>query len=220
MRGIYKSGKKEEKIQFINGIYNLMNLSDDRMVVIINNNISALVMNKTGIKIIMRMYLKARYDTNTSEIQKFNDTLDIAKYIILIKNVHKSWCERLMEVQDSKYDVSATCELSNYFKVPILKRKIFNIVRWIIYVRFSVLSVLLTPVKLRIYNCSHRLHYESVAHSGSIIDIIISKKSSIVLHGALVHYGTPSWCVESGYSFFSIVKNDYTIINNEKTEFI
>ena len=50
MRGIYKSGKKEEKIQFINGIYNLMNLSDDKMVVNINNNNSAQVMNETDIR--------------------------------------------------------------------------------------------------------------------------------------------------------------------------
>ena len=48
MRGIYKSGKKKKKK--INNIYNLMNLCDDRMVVIINNNISAQVMNETDIK--------------------------------------------------------------------------------------------------------------------------------------------------------------------------
>ena len=40
----------------------------------------------------------------------------------------------------------------------------------------------------------------------------------------LVYCGTPSWFVEGEYyrtntmSFFSIVENDYTIIDNEKTE--
>ena len=50
MRGIYKSGKHVDNNQIINGIYNLMNLSDNRMVVIINNNNSAQVMNETDIK--------------------------------------------------------------------------------------------------------------------------------------------------------------------------
>ena len=50
MRGIYKSGKKLDKNEVINGIYNLMELSDDRMVVITNNNNSAQVMNENDIK--------------------------------------------------------------------------------------------------------------------------------------------------------------------------
>ena len=49
MKSIYKSEKNVDKTQVINGIYNLMNLSDDRMVVIINNNNSAQVMNETYI---------------------------------------------------------------------------------------------------------------------------------------------------------------------------
>ena len=44
-----------------------MNFSDDRMTVIINNNILALVINETDIKSI-RMYFKVRYDTDTFEI--------------------------------------------------------------------------------------------------------------------------------------------------------
>ena len=50
MGDIYKSGKNEgKKKQVINSIYNLMNLSDNRMVIIINNNILRLVMNETDI---------------------------------------------------------------------------------------------------------------------------------------------------------------------------
>ena len=45
-----------------------MNFSDDRMVLRIKNNISALVMNKTDIQKKIRIYFKARYDTDTSEI--------------------------------------------------------------------------------------------------------------------------------------------------------
>ena len=77
MRDIYKSGKHVVKSQVINGLYNLMNLSDDRMVVIINNNITAQVMNETDIKKSIRMYFRTRYDADTSEIEKFNDTLSI-----------------------------------------------------------------------------------------------------------------------------------------------
>ena len=93
------------------------------------------------------------------------------------------------------------------------------------HTRSSILSELLTSVKLMIYSCSRHHHCKSVVHSGSMIDIIIRKKYFIVLHCALVHCGIPLWFFESGYyhrntrSFFSTVKNDYTI-DNEKTEII
>ena len=90
MRGIYKSRKNVVKNQFINGVYNLQKLSDDRIVVIINNTISARVTNECDIKKIIRMYFKPIYDTDTSEIEKSNDTLSIEKYKILVKNVYKS----------------------------------------------------------------------------------------------------------------------------------
>ena len=86
--------------------------------------------------------------------------------------------------------------------------------------QFSVLSALLTPFKLKIYNYSHRHHCESVVHSGSIIDIIIPKNCFIVLHCALVHWWTP-WFVQSKVyhtktrPFFSIAEKDY-IDENEK----
>ena len=86
-------------------------------------------------------------------------TLSIEKYNLLIKNVHKSWCAHLMEVQDSKYDDSVTYGLSNYLKVPTLKRnnQSTSSNRYS-HARFSVLSALLTVVKLKIYKCTHRHH--------------------------------------------------------------
>ena len=72
------------------------------------------------VKTSIRMYFKARYDTDISKIEKFNDNLRIKKYNILIKNVHTSWCEHLMEVQDSKYDVSVTYDLLNHFNFSTL----------------------------------------------------------------------------------------------------
>ena len=139
------------------------------------------------------MYFKPIYDTDTSEIEKFNDTLSIEKYHILIKNIHISWYEHLMKVQDSKYDVSATYDLSNHLTVPTLKSNNHSTLsNGSFHARFCVLSVLLTPAKLRIYDCAHRHHCESVVHSGSMIDIIIPKKSFIILHSALFHCGTLS----------------------------
>ena len=58
MRGIYKSGKNVDKNEVINSIYNLMKLTDERMVVIINNNNSTQVMNENNIK----KYQKVFYD--------------------------------------------------------------------------------------------------------------------------------------------------------------
>ena len=105
-----------------------------------------------------------------------------------------------MAVQDSKYDVSATYDLSNHMKVLTFKRNSHSTLsNGSFHARFSVLSTLLRPIKLKIYNCSHRHHCASVVHSGSMIDIIISKKYFIILHSVLVHCGTPSWFVESGY---------------------
>ena len=58
MRGIYKSGKNVDKNEVINSIYNLMKLTNERMVVIINNNNSTQVMNENNIK----NYQKVFYD--------------------------------------------------------------------------------------------------------------------------------------------------------------
>ena len=88
-----------------------------------------------------------------------------------------------------------------------------------------MISTLLTPIKLRIYNCSHRHHCESVVHRGSMIDIIITTNCFILFHCALVHCGSPSWFIESeSYhpntrSFFTIVENNYHVVN-ERTKII
>ena len=119
-----------------------------------------------------------------------------------------------MEVQDSKYDVSAAYDLLNHMKIPSQKKKTSPPIssNGSFHAQFIVLSALLTPIKLRKDNCSHRRHCESVVHSGYMIDIVILKQSVIVLHSALVHCGTPSWFVESEYyhtntrSFFQLCK--------------
>ena len=86
-----------------------------------------------------------------------------------------------MEIQDSKYDISVTYDLSNHLKVPTLKRNNQSTSsNGFFHARFSVLSALWTPVKLRICNYSYRHHCESVVHSISMIDIIIPKKLSLV----------------------------------------
>ena len=91
--------------------------------------------------------------------------------------------------------------------------------------RFSVISELLTPIKLRIFNCSRRHHCESVFHSGSMINIIIPNNYFILFHCTLVHCGSPSWFIKSGSyhsntrSFFTVVENSYNRVN-ERTEII
>ena len=91
--------------------------------------------------------------------------------------------------------------------------------------RFSVIIPLLTPIKLRIFNCSDRHHCEPVVLIGSMIDIIIPKNCFILFHCTLVHCGSPSWFIESSSyhpntcSFFTIVENSHYVIN-ERTEII
>ena len=88
-----------------------------------------------------------------------------------------------------------------------------------------MISTLLTSIKLRINNCSHRHHCESVIHRGSMIDIIIPTNFIIVLHCVLVHCESPSWFIESGSyhqntrSFFTIVEINYHVVN-KRTEII
>ena len=104
------------------------------------------------------------------------------------------------KIKTTQFNISKTCDLSNHTKVPVTKRNItttphvdsFN-------GRFSVLSVLLTPLKLKIYNCSHRHHCESMIHNGSMMEIIISVNFIYYFHSALLHCGTPSWYIEIMY---------------------
>ena len=46
--------------------------------------------------------------------------------------------------------------------------------------KLSVLNALLTPIKLKLYNCSHRYHGKAKVHSGSMIEIIIPQNCFIV----------------------------------------
>ena len=54
-----------------------MNLSVNSIVIILKNNISAQVMNEVDIKKSIRMYSRASYNEENSEMEKFNDTLSI-----------------------------------------------------------------------------------------------------------------------------------------------
>ena len=105
-----------------------------------------------------------------------------------MNNVKNSWCAHLIKVNDQSYDVLMTYDLYNHTTVPVKRRnKESTSTVESLHGQFSVLSALLTPFKLKIYNYSHRHHCESVVHSGSIIDIVIPKNCFIVLHCALVH---------------------------------
>ena len=145
---------------------------------------------------------------------------------LLVNNVHKSWCEHLVKNNENNYDMSLSYDLCNHVQVPITKpaskksKTLPNTSSTLTFhERFSVISTLLTPIKLRIHNCSHRHHCESVVHRGSMIDIIIPTNCFILLHCALVHCGSPSWFIESGSyhqntrSFFTIVEINYHVVN-------
>ena len=97
------------------------------------------------------------------------------------------------------YDITQTYDVLNHTIAPVEKRheKTTSSVN-ILYGRFSVLSTLLTPIKLNVYNCSHRYHGESKVHSGPMIEIIIPQNCLIVFHCVLVPCGTPSWYMKSG----------------------
>ena len=103
-----------------------MRLSDERMVVIINYNNSAQVMNENDVKKVSTCIVNLYMTLILLEL-KFNDTLSIEKINILIKNVHKSWCDHLTEIKQSIYDVSATYDLSNYMKFQLRKETVFQL---------------------------------------------------------------------------------------------
>ena len=126
------------------------------------------------------------------------------------KNVYDSWCK------DLSRDVNDSYDLSNHLKVPQTKRgKNQNSTNNVkdFHARFSVLSALRSPIKLKLWNCSHRRHSERIVHRGSIIEIIIPEDYFIMFHCSLVHFGTPSWFISRGeYSsntraFLQLLKN-------------
>ena len=54
---------------------------NDRVVIILNNNNSALIMNEKNTKQSIRMYLTRLYDKDNSTMQQFKETLSISKII-------------------------------------------------------------------------------------------------------------------------------------------
>ena len=71
------------------------------------------------------------------------------------KNVYDSWCKDLSK------DINDSYDLSNHLKVPQTKRgKNKNSTNNVkdFHVRFSVLSALRSPIKFKLWNCSHRQH--------------------------------------------------------------
>ena len=72
-----------------------------------------------------------------------------------------------------------------------------------------------SPIKLKIYNCSHRHSIDSIVRQGSAIEVIIPENCFTMFHCRLVHCGIPSWYISNDeYSsntrlFFTIVEKDY-----------
>ena len=68
--------------------------------------------------------------------------------------------------------------------------------------------------KLKVYNCFHLYHCESMVHNGLMVKNIIPVNYFILFHSALVHCENPSWYVKkenhhtNSWTFFSIVVND------------
>ena len=58
--------------------------------------------------------------------------------------------------------------------------------------RFSVISALRSHFKLKIFNCLHHHHLESIEHEGSMIEVVIPENCFIMFNCGLVHCGTPS----------------------------
>ena len=68
------------------------------------------------------MYFRARYGKENTEMEKFNNSLSMKKFNILMNNVHNSWCADLIKINDQNYDISMTYDLSNHKKVPVKRR--------------------------------------------------------------------------------------------------
>ena len=124
--------------------------------------------------------------------------MSIGKIKRLMINVHTSWCLYLIKDKEKSYNITQTYDLSNHTKVLIEERheKTTSLVNTF-HGRFSVLSALLTPIKLNVYNFLLRYCGESKVHSGSMIEIIIPQNCFILFHRALVHCRTLSWYIES-----------------------
>ena len=73
--------------------------------------------------------------------------------------MYDSWCKDLSK------DVKESYDLSNHLKVPQTKRgknkNATNNVKYF-HARFSVLSALRSPIKLKLWNYSHRHHFKKL----------------------------------------------------------
>ena len=74
------------------------------------------------------------------------------------KNVYDSWCKNLSKDVNNSYD------LSKHLKVPLINRGKNNTASNVKYfhIRFSVLSTLRSPIRLKLWNCFHRHHSEKL----------------------------------------------------------
>ena len=67
-------------------------------------------------------------------------------------SMHTSCCSHLIKDKDKSYDITQTYDLLNRTTVPAEKTT-SSVNKF--HGRFSVLSALLTPIKLKVYNCSY-----------------------------------------------------------------
>ena len=51
---------------------------------------------------------------------------------------------------------------------------------------------------MKLWNCSHRHHFEKKFHRESMIEVIIPEDCFILFSCGLVHCGTPSWFIDRG----------------------
>ena len=121
MREKYKVGNNGIMKEVVNNIYKLMMLSEKRKSFFINKNHTAIVMNGKDIKTSIRMFSRPSYDVNISGIEKFNTSMTKVKTNLLVKNVHKSWCEHLVKNNDNNYDIMN----SFYLLIQILPSFVF-----------------------------------------------------------------------------------------------
>ena len=82
-------------------------------------------------------------------------------------NVHDSWCKHINEETTRAY------VLSNHIIVQKRSENNSSNIKSF-HGRFSVISTLRSPIKLKIFNCSHLHSIYSIVNQGSSIEVIIS----------------------------------------------
>ena len=126
--------------------------------------------------------------------------------------MYESWCKHINEDTTRAYNLR---NLIIVVKKRRSEKKSSNIKGF--HGRFSVISALRSPIKLKIFNCFHRHSIDSIVHQGSKIEVIIPKNCFILFHCGLVHCGTLSWYISNGeyssntISFFSIIEKEYHV---------